>query len=163
MSPTMLDPRSLRDAFGSFATGVTIVTTRNAAGADIGRTANSFSSVSLDPPMVLWSLAKTSSGQADFHRARHFAVHVLGEDQEDLSGLFASKAADRFGALSVTRGADGIPLLEGCAARFECRTVHRYDGGDHVIFVGEVMDFVREPRAPLLFHAGRYGRLQAAE
>ncbi|MCA0849771.1 flavin reductase family protein [Salipiger thiooxidans] len=159
----MLDPRSLRDAFGSFATGVTIVTTCSAEGEDIGRTANSFSSVSLDPPLVLWSLAKTSSGQEDFHRAQHFAVHMLGDDQETLSGLFAGKAADRFDGLSLTRGADGIPLIEGCAARFECRTVHRHDGGDHAIFVGEVLTVERVPRPPLLFHAGHYGRLQAAD
>lgn len=159
----MLDPRSLRDAFGSFATGVTIVTTCNAEGEDIGRTANSFSSVSLDPPLVLRSLAKTSIGQEGSHRAQHFAVHVLGEVQEPLSGLFAGEAADRFDGLSLTRGADGIPLIEGCAARFECRTVHRYDGGDHVIFVGEVLTVERVPRRPLLFHAGHYGRLQAAD
>ncbi|WP_226562587.1 flavin reductase family protein [Salipiger thiooxidans] len=143
--------------------GVTIVTACNPEGEDIGRTANSFSSVSLDPPMVLWSLAKTSIGQHDFHRAQHFAVHVLGEVQETLSGLFAGKAADRFDGLSLTRGADGIPVINGCAARFECRTVHRYDGRDHVIFVGEVLTVERAPRRPLLFHAGRYGRLQAAD
>ncbi|MCD1618665.1 flavin reductase [Salipiger manganoxidans] len=157
--PQATPQRALRDAMGSFATGVTIVTTRSAAGEDIGRTANSFSSVSLDPPMILWSLARSSSSHAAFAEARHFAVHVLAADQDELSGRFAGKSADRFAGLEAERGADGIPLLRHCAARFECRTVYRYDGGDHVIFVGEVTGFQRSDAAPLLFHGGRYGRL----
>lgn len=151
------DTRSLRNALGAFATGVTIVTTRRADGGDVGLTANSFSSVSLDPPMVLWSLAKTSSNIEAFREAKHFAVHILSADQDALSGQFASKTGDKFAAVKLGRGHDGIPLLHECAARFECRTAYQYEGGDHVIFVGEVLDFSHSERPPLIFHGGRYG------
>lgn len=154
-----LDPKILRNALGSFATGVTIVTTRTAAGEDVGRTANSFSSVSLDPPMILWSLAKTSSSLDAFRDARHFAVHILSADQDGLSGIFASKKEDKFADLDIERGDDDIPLLKSCAARFACRTAHQYEGGDHVIFVGEVVDFQHSQTPPLVFHGGAYGML----
>lgn len=153
------DQRILRNALGSFATGVTVVTTRAADGKDIGRTANSFSSVSLDPPMILWSLAKTSSSFEDFRQAGHFAVHILSADQSDISGLFASKKEDKFEGLAVERGEDRIPLLKHCAARFECRTAYQYEGGDHIIFVGEIIGFEHSSTPPLVFHGGQYGRL----
>src|SRR5258706_6007335 len=121
------DSRTLRDAFGSFATGVTIVTTSGPAGADIGLTANSFSSVSLDPPMVLWSLARTASSIDAFRNSGHFAVHILSADQEALSARFASKGVDRFGGLGLDRGPDGIPMLPDCTARFACKTAYQYD------------------------------------
>lgn len=159
----MSDVRQFRDALGAFATGVTVITTRDAAGRDVGRTANSFSSVSLSPPMVLWSLARSSASHAAFHDATHFAVHVLSAKQVDLSARFAGKTEDKFAGLTVSRGVAGIPLLDGCTARFECRTEHRYDGGDHVIFVAEVLGFSRDPAPPLLFHSGRYGGLAEAE
>ena len=158
-----LDTRSLRNAFGSFTTGVTIVTTRGPDGADAGLTANSFSSVSLKPPMVLWSLAKTSSSIGAFHDAAHFAVHVLSAEQEALSVRFATKGTDRFGGTTVDRGPDGIPMLPDCAARFICRTAHRHEGGDHVIFVGEVLQLQHSERPPLVFHGGRYGMLLPRE
>src|SRR2546423_12400621 len=129
------DGRALRDAFGSFATGVTIVTTCGPAGADIGLTANSFSSVSLDPPMVPWSLARTSSSIDAFRNCAHFAVHILSADQEALSARFASNGIDRFGGLALDRGPDGIPMLPDCMARFACKRAYQYEGGDHVIFV----------------------------
>ncbi|RFC61977.1 hypothetical protein DYI37_18155 [Fulvimarina endophytica] len=151
------DKKILRNALGSFATGVTIVTTRAPSGVDIGRTANSFSSVSLDPPMILWSLSKTSSSFADYRDAEHFAVHILGADQDDLSGLFAGKKADKFEGLDIERGVGDVPLLKRCAARFECRTVYQYEGGDHIIFVGEIVEFTHWPTPPLVFHGGRYG------
>ena len=151
-----IDPKVLRQALGAFATGVTIVTTA-ADGGDVGLTANSFSSVSLSPPMVLWSLAKTSSNIEPFRQATHFAVHILAADQEALSGRFASKGIDKFAGVEVERGHGGIPLLYDCTARFECRTTFQYEGGDHVIFVGEVLDFRHSDRAPLVFHGGRYG------
>lgn len=153
------DSRRLRDAFGSFATGVTIVTTSGPAGLDIGLTANSFSSVSLDPPMVLWSLAKTSLNINAFRSSGHFAVHILSADQEALSSRFASKGIDRFEGLALDRGPDGIPLLPDCMARFACRLAYQYEGGDHVIFVGEIVDFSHSARKPLVFHGGRYGML----
>ncbi|MDI3356303.1 flavin reductase [Pseudomonas sp. UYIF39] len=153
------DGRALRDAFGSFATGVTIVTTAGPGGVDIGLTANSFSSVSLDPPMVLWSLARTSLNMDAFRNSGHFAVHILSADQEALSGRFASKGIDRFEGLALDRGPDGIPMLKECMARFACKLAYQYEGGDHVIFVGEIVDFSHSARKPLVFHGGRYGML----
>lgn len=158
-----LETRALRNALGAFATGVTIVTTRRADGTDVGLTANSFSSVSLDPPMVLWSLAKTSSNIEAFRMAEHFAVHILSADQDALSARFASKVGERFRGTAIDRGRDGIPLLRDCAARFECRTAFQYEGGDHVIFVGEVEDFKHSDRPPLVFHGGRYGTMLRAD
>jgi 3-hydroxy-9,10-secoandrosta-1,3,5(10)-triene-9,17-dione monooxygenase reductase component len=152
-----LDTRSLRNALGAFATGVTIVTTRRADGGDVGLTANSFSSVSLDPPMILWSLARTSSNIESFRAAGHFAVHILSADQDALSAQFASKTGDKFAGVEFHRGRDDIPLLRACAARFECRTAFQYEGGDHVIFVGEVLEFTHSEKPPLVFHGGRYG------
>lgn len=153
------DSRTLRDAFGSFATGVTIVTTSGPAGVDIGLTANSFSSVSLDPPMVLWSLARTASSIEAFRNSAHFAVHILSADQEALSARFASKGIDRFEGLALDRGPDGIPMLPDCMARFACKVAYQYEGGDHVIFVGEILEFSHSARKPLVFHGGRYGML----
>jgi 3-hydroxy-9,10-secoandrosta-1,3,5(10)-triene-9,17-dione monooxygenase reductase component len=148
--------RQFRDALGAFATGVTIVTTRDQSQHDVGLTANSFNSVSLDPPMVLWSLSKTSLNLAAFIAAKHFAVHVLASDQDNLSTVFARRGIDKFAGLILDRGVGNVPLLEGCSARFECRTEFQYEGGDHVIFVGQVEKFDHFNRAPLLFHSGRY-------
>jgi len=148
--------RQFRAALGSFATGVTIVTTRSAAGEDIGLTANSFNSVSLDPPMVLWSLARKSLSLPAFLESGYFAVHVLAATQEDLSVTFATRGAEKFAGLSVTRGTGGIPLLPGCSALFQCKTAFNYEGGDHVIFVGDVQEFEHFNRPPLVFHSGRY-------
>nr|WP_295770384.1 flavin reductase [Rhodoferax sp.] len=153
------DKRTLRDAFGSFATGVTIVTTSGPDGANIGLTANSFSSVSLDPPMVLWSLARSSSNIEAFRNSGHFAVHILSAEQEALSARFASKVLDRFEGLAIDRGPDSIPMLPDCMARFTCKLAYQYEGGDHVIFVGEIVDFGHSARKPLVFHGGRYGML----
>jgi 3-hydroxy-9,10-secoandrosta-1,3,5(10)-triene-9,17-dione monooxygenase reductase component len=150
------DTRNFRDALGSFATGVTVITTRDAAGGAVGLTANSFNSVSLEPPMVLWSLARSSRSLAAFEGAAHWAVHVLAADQEAVSNRFARRGDDKFAGLALERGAGDVPLLQGCAARFECRAALRYDGGDHVIFVGEVVRFLRGDAAPLVFHAGQY-------
>ncbi|MGV3480850.1 MAG: flavin reductase [Sphingobium sp.] len=151
-----LDSRAFRDALGSFATGVTIVTARDADGRDVGLTASSFNSVSLDPPMILWSLARGSQSMTTFRDARHFAVHILAADQEALSNRFAKSGADKFAHVALERGSEGVALLTGCSARFECRTAYQYEGGDHIIFVGEVIGFERHDRAPLLFHGGRY-------
>ncbi|MGY2188885.1 p-hydroxyphenylacetate 3-hydroxylase, reductase component [compost metagenome] len=159
MNNSNFDPRQFRQALGAFTTGVTIVTTRGPDGQDYGMTANSFNSVSIDPPMVLWSLNKDSSSAHAFTGSEHFAVHILANDQEDLSNLFAKRGADKFAGLSTTRGADGIPLLEGCSARFECRTTYQYEGGDHIILVGEVLAFDRFDSSPLVFHGGGYRRL----
>jgi 3-hydroxy-9,10-secoandrosta-1,3,5(10)-triene-9,17-dione monooxygenase reductase component len=155
-SAAVTDSKQFRRALGAFATGVTIVTTRDKSGQDIGLTASSFNSVSLNPPMVLWSLSRQSLSLPAFLGAEHFAVHVLAATQDDLAQRFATRGADKFAELSVGRGPDGIPLLEGCAARFQCRTAYRYEGGDHVIFVGAVLAFDQFDRAPLVFHAGEF-------
>lgn len=158
MSAMLADKtRQFRNALGSFATGVTIVTTLSPDGADVGVTANSFNSVSLDPPMILWSLGKNSTSLDAFMAAEHFAVHILAMEQESLSGRFAKSNTDKFSGLTVERGFGGIPLLPGCSARFQCRVAYRHEGGDHIILVGEVEDFDHNGHPPLAFHGGRYG------
>ncbi len=151
-----LPAREFRAALGAFATGVTIVTTHSADGHDVGLTANSFNSVSLDPPMVLWSLSKKSKSLQAFVESPHFAVHVLSSAQEALSLVFATQGADKFARLALERGAGDVPLLPECSARFQCRTAFKYEGGDHMIFVGEVESFDHFNRPPLVFHGGRY-------
>ena len=154
--PAPLDRGALREALGAFTTGVTIVSTQDATGQDVGVTANSFNSVSLDPPMVLWSLSRKALSLAAFRSNPYFAVHVLAADQHGLSRLFATQGADKFAGLAVERGQGNVPLIDHCTARFQCRTAFDYDGGDHVIFVGEVLQFDSLQRPPLLFHGGRY-------
>lgn len=153
------DGGEFRHALGSFTTGVTVVTTRGTGGEDIGLTANSFNSVSLDPPMVLWSLGKSAMSMPHFKAADYFAVHVLSQDQELLSTRFAKRGEDKFAGLDVQRGLGGVPLLPNCAARFICKTAYQYEGGDHIIFVGEVTDFSHWETPPLLFHRGQYGQI----
>ncbi len=148
--------RAFRAALGSFATGVTIATTLDKAGEPVGVTASSFNSVSLDPPLVLWSLAKDSFSRPAFAQSGHFAVHVLAASQEDLSNRFARSGEDKFAGVEWSEGRLGSPVLARYAALFECRTRHQYEGGDHIIMVGEVVDFEARDEAPLLFHGGRY-------
>ncbi len=161
-APAAHDPakvtRAFRDALGAFATGVTIATTTDAGGDPVGMTASSFNSVSLDPPLVLWSLAKSAQSRAAFTGSGHFAVHVLAASQQDLSDRFARSGTDKFAGLAWQKGALGSPVLADFAARFECRTRHEYEGGDHVILVGEVVAFEAHDVPPLLFHAGGYAR-----
>ena len=152
-----LDARAFRAALGAFVTGVTIITTSDASGAPTGLTANSFNSVSLDPPMVLFSLALDSTSLDAFRQASWWAVHVLAADQEALSNRFAKKDAGKFEGVPYTVGAGGIPLLDGFAARFICRAAFEYEGGDHAIFLGEVREFDQAGRPPLVYHRGRYG------
>jgi 3-hydroxy-9,10-secoandrosta-1,3,5(10)-triene-9,17-dione monooxygenase reductase component len=158
----VIDPQALRQALGAFATGVTIVTTLDPEGLPVGLTANSFNSVSLSPPLVLWSLALNSQNLIAFREAPTWVVHVLGAGQEELSARFASRGADKFAGLDFEDGPGGAPLLDGCAARFVCQSTFEYEGGDHAIFVGRVIDLELAPSAPLIFHAGRYGRVMPA-
>lgn len=151
--------QAFRSALGRFVTGVTIVTTRDGDGRAIGLTANSFNSVSLDPPLVLWSLALASPNLPAFRDSKAWAVHVLAADQEELSNRFATRGIDKFEGMDIDDGAEGAPLLPGCAARFGCRSTFEYEGGDHAIFVGEVVDFVDRDVKPLVFHGGKYGAL----
>lgn len=148
--------KELRRALGAFATGVTVVTTLGPDGKRYGLTANSFSSVSLDPPMVLWSQSVQSPSHAIFSDSTHFAVNVLAEDQVELSMRFARWGEDKFAGLEIRGGAGGAPVLASCAATFECSTVARHPGGDHVIFVGKVESFARTAKRPLIFAGGRY-------
>jgi 3-hydroxy-9,10-secoandrosta-1,3,5(10)-triene-9,17-dione monooxygenase reductase component len=153
--------RKLRHAFGHFATGVTVITCRDAAGVPVGMTANSFSSLSLDPPLVLWSLAKTSSNYAAFVAAPHFCVHVLGEEQQALAGQFAVKDADRFAGVTVSNGQGEVPVIVGSHAHFECATHALYDGGDHTIIVGRVLETHTAEAVPLLFYGGKFAKVAA--
>jgi 3-hydroxy-9,10-secoandrosta-1,3,5(10)-triene-9,17-dione monooxygenase reductase component len=145
-----------RQALGSFPTGVTVVTTTDAQGLDVGVTASSFNAVSLQPPLVLWSLGRSSRNFPAFERARHFAVHVLASHQSALALRFARIDGERFAGLTLDRGADGIALLTDFVARFECRTVHCYPGVDHVIFVGEVLRFLHRDAEPLFYQRGKF-------
>lgn len=133
-----IDPRALRGVAGSFATGVTVVTAAGQDGRHLGLTANSFSSVSLDPPLILWSLQKSSRLAPLFAQAEHFAVHILGKDQQAVANQFASPVEDRFVGADFRLGKGGVPLLEGCLGRLECMTWKIVDAGDHIIFIGRV-------------------------
>jgi flavin reductase (DIM6/NTAB) family NADH-FMN oxidoreductase RutF len=150
--------RELRDALGRFVTGVTVVTTMTARG-PLGITANSFASVSLDPPLILWSPARKSRRFPAFEAASHFAVHVLSAGQQRLAEAF-SRPGDSFGDVAFAPGIGDAPLFEGCVARFECRHEAGYDGGDHLIVVGQVLRLTQSDRAPLIYHRGRYGGLE---
>ena len=150
------DAREFRNTLCTFTTGVTIITTRDGDGLPVGVTANSFNSVSLDPPMVLWSLARKARSVAAFENAEHFAVHILAANQESLSNRFARSGEDKFAGISTEAGIGDMPLLTGCASRLQCRTKFKYDGGDHLIFVGEVLHFDREDVVPLAFQSGKY-------
>lgn len=151
--------RALRDTLGQFATGVTVVTTRDAAGMPVGMTVNSFNSVSLEPALVLWSIDKQSLGYDAFTRQEHFAVHVLKADQQHISNLFAGRGADKFGQVHWHPGPDGVPQLDDCAAHFHCRLAQCIDGGDHTILLGEVLEFTANGGEPLVFHRGCYRAL----
>ncbi|ODU10285.1 MAG: nitrilotriacetate monooxygenase [Rubrivivax sp. SCN 71-131] len=153
------DPHRLRHALGRFATGVTLVTAADPSGAPVGLTVNSFASLSLEPPLVLWSLREASPTLSAFRAAPRFAVNVLAESQIELSRVFASRHAHRFAAGAWQCGDDGVPLLVGAAATFLCATVSQQQAGDHVLFIGRVLHFADSHEPPLLFQGGRYRRL----
>jgi flavin reductase (DIM6/NTAB) family NADH-FMN oxidoreductase RutF len=150
------DTRALRDALGRFATGVTVVTCVGTAG-PVGITANSFSSVSLDPALVLWSIARTSTRFSTFSAAQAFAIHILAEDERDLAARFTRGGAG-FDGLDWTPGPDGAPVIAGTLARFDCRLHAAHDGGDHVILVGQVARAALRDGTPLVFAQGQFGR-----
>jgi len=155
--PPDFSPREFRASLGMFATGVTIVTARTASGELVGLTANSFNSVSLDPPLVLWSLARSAGSMAAFADGRHYAINVLAADQQALAERFATRGVDRWAGVAFTEGVSGAPLLTGAAASFECFNRSQYAEGDHVIFVGEVERCSHRAEAsPLLYHGGRF-------
>ena len=149
-----IDQRELRDALGQYATGVTVVTTLTGDG-PLGITANSFASVSLDPPLVLWAPARRSQRFPAFQKASHFAIHVLTEGQRWLADRFARTGGD-FEGIDTVAGLGDSPLINGCAARLECAHAAQYEGGDHLIMVGEVLRLEQGGGAPLVFHCGSY-------
>jgi len=150
------DHKAFRRALGQFATGVTVVTTE-CEGARAAVTANSFTSLSLDPPLILWSIAKTSRSYAIFSKTGHFVVHVLGAHQINVSQHFSSAVTDKFADIDWRRGVVGSPVLDGATAVFECTTEQCYEGGDHLILVGRVRHYARYAGEALLYAQGRYG------
>ena len=153
---TSFDSRQLRNVLGTFTTGVTIVTTRDANGVPHGVTANSFSSVSLEPPLVLWSQALTSRSLPAFRDSDHFAVNILADDQIAISQHFARPQEDKFANMEFTDGLGGVPVLQGTVAHFECVKVAEYPAGDHIIYLGRVERVGHSGRRPLAFAHGRY-------
>ena len=149
----------LRAALGRFATGVTIIGCRAADGSPVGLTANSFSALSLQPPLILWSLRRVSPNLEAFLAAPHFAVNVLAESQVELSRRFASPLPDKFAEGQWSAGQGGAPVLAGCAAVFECAQVSNQAAGDHVLFIGEVQRVSEAPLTPLVFQSGHYRML----
>jgi flavin reductase (DIM6/NTAB) family NADH-FMN oxidoreductase RutF len=158
------DARDFRSALGCFPTGVCLVTALSADGRRAGLTANSFSSVSLDPPMVLWSLARTASSAPVFRDAEYFAINVLAATDQGLASHFAKSGADKFARFTdrFVSGLGGAPVLKGAAASFECHSRHRYYGGDHIILIGVVERYAYQDTPPLVFHRGSYAACKRA-
>ena len=153
--------RSLRDAFGQFATGVTVVTTIDDNGKPIGLTANSFASVSLEPPLVSWCIDEDSTRFKEFAQAKFFTISVLSAEQQEFSNLFAMRSWDDtvFDAIDWHEGRNNIPQIPDVSARFHCETAHVYEGGDHLIIVGSVLEYECDPKDPLVFYQGDYRHL----
>ena len=150
------DSAELRCALSCFATGVAVATTVDTDGAPVGITISSFNSVSLDPPLVLWSIARESYSYDAFIHADHFAVNILRLEQQALSAHFAQRRPDKFDGIATREGLNGVPLLSDYAACFECRTEHRYDGGDHKILVGRVLRLDKREADPLVIYRGQF-------
>lgn len=163
MQQIPFDTQAFRRALGMFATGITVMTTRAANGSPVGLTVNSFNAVSLDPPLIVWSLSRHLAQRPAFETCAHYAVNVLAADQEIYSRLFASKSADPFAALQYDEGIDGVPLLRGCCAHFEVRNGVRHEGGDHLLFLSEVFRFERFARDPLLYFGGSYRHIAPSQ
>lgn len=153
---TPFSPRDFRNALSCFATGVTVVTARDSRWEPVGMTASSFNSVSVDPPLILWSVTKTARSAIAFKSAERFAVHVLAMDQTDLSNTFAKTGGDKFAGVTFADDSDGVPILPNTAARFDCQQWAVYEGGDHWIIVGEVLSFETAEREGLVFGGGTY-------
>lgn len=152
----VFDVRHFRVALSQFATGVTIITTRLEDGSFLGLTASSFNSVSLEPPLVLWSLNQAANSMPVFSGNSHYVINILAADQAELAKQFARPSEDRFAGVDFTLSPTGLPILSGVAAWFECHNRSRYPEGDHVIFVGEVESCDVSPQEPLVFHGGRF-------
>lgn len=156
---TAIDSQELKRVLGCFATGVVVVTTLGPGDSPVGLTVDSFNSVSLDPPLVLWSLSLNAPSLTAFRTHNHFAVNILAEDHAHLCRQFAVSSHDKFKGVETVPGIGGVPLLQGVVAHLECRTFARYPGGDHEIYLGEVVSMRWEDRAPLVRHGGAFKRL----
>jgi flavin reductase (DIM6/NTAB) family NADH-FMN oxidoreductase RutF len=154
------DTAHFRQALGQFATGVTVITTRLADGTFRGLKASSFNSVSLDPPLVLWSLGNVANSLPVFSGNSHYVINVLGAEQAELAKRFSRRTENPFGDVEYELSRTGQPILKGASAWFECHNRSRYPEGDHVIFVGEVEDCAFHPQASLIFHGGQFGSTQ---
>lgn len=154
------DALHFRQALSQFATGVTVITTRLEDGSFRGLTASSFNSVSLDPPLVLWSLGAAANSLPIFSGNSHYVINVLNADQAHLAKLFSRRSDDPWNGVDYELSRTGMPILKGATAWFECHNRSRYPEGDHVIFVGEVEDCAIEPQSPLIFHGGQFGQLK---
>lgn len=153
------DSTTFRRTLGMFATGIAVITARDAQGRPIGLTVSSFNSVSLEPPLIVWSLACSSNLRDALEGCTHYAVNVLAADQEEISNRFASRADDRFAGLQWEEGLGGAPILPGCCAVFEVANTQRLPGGDHIVFIGEVQRCDRSELQPLIFFGGKYRTL----
>jgi flavin reductase (DIM6/NTAB) family NADH-FMN oxidoreductase RutF len=152
----MIEPHSFRQTLGCFPTGVAIATTQGADGQPVGLTVSSFNSVSLDPPLILWSLAADSDSWDSFNAASHFAINILSAEQADLCNRFSAMVDNRFDGHGWQAGTGGVPVLDGVLAVLECRVWARYPGGDHVILVGEVLAHASDPeKSPLVYAGGK--------
>jgi flavin reductase (DIM6/NTAB) family NADH-FMN oxidoreductase RutF len=155
-----VDRLEFRKAMGCYATGVTVITAMSAVGNPVGMTVNSFNSVSLDPPLVLFSLDRKATHFADFMAASYFAVNILAEEQQQLSRTFSTQGIDRWNGISYERWETGSPILPGTLAAFDCVTEARHDGGDHIILVGRVLKLgFAADGTPLLYYRGKYDQL----
>lgn len=158
-----MDLQELRRVMGHFATGVAVITTVDRAGTPFGLTANAFTSLSLDPPLVLVCIDKGVQCYPHFEESKIFAVNMLSEDQEELSRRFATKGIEKFAGVAWHRGQNGVALLDGAIGHIECQVVHSYDGGDHTIYVGEIVGAAASGDHPLIFFKGKYHRLPSRE
>lgn len=158
------DPRDFRRALGRFGTGVAVVTARCADRTRLGMTVTSFNAVSLDPPLVLFSVDRRAGSLPHLLKAGAYAVNVLAHDQEHLSNRFAKAASDKWLGVAHHHGTGEVPLIHGAIAHFECRPYADYDGGDHIILVGEIIRYAYQPEhRPLIFFGGQYQSLHHGE
>ena len=161
-APPTLDPRALRQTLGRFATGITVISARTDAGEEVAITANSFTSVSLDPPLVLWSVARDALSVSVFQRASHFVVHILSEQQREISQHFARRQADKLTAVAHSRDLDGGLVLPGSLARLTCEPHQCIEAGDHSVFIARVVSLTHTDDRPLLYFGGSYQSLMPA-
>ncbi|WP_114283993.1 flavin reductase family protein [Candidatus Halocynthiibacter alkanivorans] len=159
ITQTEIDPLALRDVLGKYATGVTVVTTLGDNGAPVGLAANSFTSVSLDPPLILWSLALKAPSLGAFREHSSFVINIMCEESKDLVMNFSRPSTDKFAGVDWQPGLDGAPVLTAASATLECETVERISGGDHEIYIGRVRRISKSEKAPLLFHQGQFAQL----